>query len=167
MGVAAAELVEVAVLGIDEFFFDLRVGMAGAAAMDDEMHIGALFIHIAQARRRIVIAAAFGREMHAHEGLKLALGILARRRLAEIARFGFAPAFALAETIAVMIGRLALFAGHADQHNFAMVFQIRDELQHLGREMRTDGLRRGADVGVGVVNLDSITHQTVPSLIVS
>ena len=95
-------------LGINKLHFDLRIWMASTAAMHDEMNITPFFIHVTQPRRGVMIAAALGWKMNTHEGLKLALRILARSRLAQKARFRLAPTRAFAEAVAVVIWRLPL-----------------------------------------------------------
>ena len=60
MRIGAAEVVEVAVLGADELHLQLRVRMAGAAGVDDEVAVGAFGVHVLEADLGAPVPAALG-----------------------------------------------------------------------------------------------------------
>src|SRR5205085_5458545 len=109
VGIPARKIREVAVIGPDDTYFERRIVMADKArpgGRDQEMRVGALVVHVADAALGRVVLHAGARLLAAHPmGVAAAMG-LARRRLAEDALIGD-----LAEAIDVAAGRAAWRSG--------------------------------------------------------
>src|SRR4051812_19550576 len=111
MGILAAEVGEVAVVGLEELQLDLWI-LVRDDARHHQVDVDTLAVHVADACVGVPVGAARRREHLPHEVLELALCTLARTGLAEDSVLVSTPAgAAAAEAEEMSIRRVQLFAG--------------------------------------------------------
>src|SRR5581483_9429875 len=164
MGVRAAEVVQIAVLRLDELHFEGRVRVAGAPGVDDEVDVGPLLVHVTQACLHVVVPATLGRQVLAHERLEVPFLPLDGPCFAEPAGRRGAPPLTAAKSIPVAIWRLADLASHADADLDAVLVEVVDPLADDRVEVGCDGLRRRPHVGIGVEYFETVAHGVPPNV---
>jgi hypothetical protein len=146
------------VLGLDEFHLYRRVGMLIGAQRDDELHVAALFVHVADTGVRVPLAV-FRRELGAHELLPMALHSLARPRFAKHPDCASASATAaLAEAEEVLVRFLADFPRPAHLDGRLVLVEVGDSLPDGPIQVRFQKFGAWPAVGISVIDAPAIPH---------
>ena len=165
VGVAAAEVVGEAMVGLDEPHGDVHVVGVGRESGEHDLGVHPLLVHVPDAGLHVIVGAAWGGEPGAHELLEVGLGVLPGAGFAQDPELSPAPAAGPLEPVLVLEGGLQYLAGPADAEGDLELLPLRQSLAHTGVEVGRQGLRHGGQVRVRVEDLEAAAHPLRPPVV--